>query len=179
MWDTTTEQRQRFSASRCWLTIRWRTERRDGVRKMTTAERKAVVGSPDLESLTTSHIERVFLTVRQELKRYQRKASDIPKTSTRTNTRSRFYWAFTTLCAVTRLSEHRPAVAAGLKEKRWSLERVVEMTETYWKPKWLWLKKEKQWQRQACRGAPFVRFSRFCFPFLNFEIFSALRLWLR
>ena len=47
--------------------------RNEGVRKMLTAERKAVVGSPDLESLTTSHIERLFLTVRQELKRFQRK----------------------------------------------------------------------------------------------------------
>lgn len=38
-----------------------------------SAERKSVVGSPDLETLTTSHIERAFLTVRQELKRFQRK----------------------------------------------------------------------------------------------------------
>jgi IS1 family transposase len=50
-----------------------RLSRNEGVRKMQTAERKAVVGSPDLESLTTSHIERAFLTVRQELKRFQRK----------------------------------------------------------------------------------------------------------
>lgn len=47
--------------------------RNEGVRKMVAAERKAVVGSPDLDSLTTSHIERVFLTVRQELKRFQRR----------------------------------------------------------------------------------------------------------
>ena len=47
--------------------------RNEGVRRMQTAERKAVVGSPDLESLTTSHVERAFLTVRQELKRFQRK----------------------------------------------------------------------------------------------------------
>jgi hypothetical protein len=40
----------------------------EGVRKMQTAEREAVVGSPDLETLTTSHVERVFLSVRQELK---------------------------------------------------------------------------------------------------------------
>ena len=40
---------------------------------MMTAERKEVFGSPDLESLTTSHIERAFLTVRQELKRYSGK----------------------------------------------------------------------------------------------------------
>ncbi len=45
----------------------------EGVRKMVTAERKAVVGSPDLASVTTSHIERLFLSVRQELKRFQRK----------------------------------------------------------------------------------------------------------
>jgi len=38
--------------------------RNEGVRKMKAAERKAVVGSPDLGSLTTSHIERAFLTVR-------------------------------------------------------------------------------------------------------------------
>src|SRR5207245_10701691 len=47
--------------------------RNEGVRKMQTAERAAVVGSPDLESLTTSHVERAFLTVRQELKRFERK----------------------------------------------------------------------------------------------------------
>ena len=40
---------------------------------MKTAERAAVIGSPDLESLTTSHVERAFLTVRQELKRFERK----------------------------------------------------------------------------------------------------------
>jgi hypothetical protein len=39
--------------------------RNEGVRKMETAERKAIIGSPDLGSLTTSHIERAFLTVRQ------------------------------------------------------------------------------------------------------------------
>lgn len=50
-----------------------RVGRNEGVRKLVTAERKAVVGSPNLQSLTTSHIERAFLTVRQELKRFQRK----------------------------------------------------------------------------------------------------------
>jgi hypothetical protein len=39
---------------------------------MQTAERKAVVASPDLESLTASHIERAFLTVRPGID-YQRK----------------------------------------------------------------------------------------------------------
>lgn len=45
----------------------------EGVRKLHTAKREAVVGSPDLKSLTTSHVERLFLSVRQELKRFHRK----------------------------------------------------------------------------------------------------------
>jgi IS1 family transposase len=49
--------------------------RNEGVRRLKTAERKAVIGSPDLDSLTTSHIERAFLSVRQELKRFQRKGT--------------------------------------------------------------------------------------------------------
>lgn len=35
--------------------------RNEGVRKTVIAEREAVVGSPDLEGLTTSHIERGIL----------------------------------------------------------------------------------------------------------------------
>ena len=47
--------------------------RNEGVRRMKTAKCKAVVGSSDLGSLTISHIERAFLSVRQESKRFQRK----------------------------------------------------------------------------------------------------------
>jgi hypothetical protein len=37
--------------------------RNEGVRKMVAAEREAVVRSPNLESLTTNHVKRLFLTV--------------------------------------------------------------------------------------------------------------------
>jgi hypothetical protein len=48
-----------------------------------------------------------------------------------------------------------PAVAAGMEQERWSLERVVEMTETYWQPKLLMAKKEKAWQRRLAEDAMF------------------------
>ena len=70
-----TEQKQRYSASQLLDGTLARLGRNEGVRRMETAERKAVIGSPDLESLTTSHVERAFLTVRQELKRFERKGS--------------------------------------------------------------------------------------------------------
>ena len=43
--------------------------------------------TPDLKSLTTSHIERAFLTVRQELKRSSAKGWATAKTSKRTSWR--------------------------------------------------------------------------------------------
>jgi len=103
----------------------------EGVRKMVTAEREAVVGSPDLESLTTSHIERVFLTVRQELKRFQRKGLGYSKDL------EMHKHAIALLLGVYNfVRKHHtlgttPAVAAGIEESRWSLERVVEMTEEF------------------------------------------------
>jgi hypothetical protein len=95
---------------------------------MQTAERAAVVGSPDLESLTTSHIARAFLTVRQELKRFQRKGLGY-------STRLRCTSEFTTLVASITASVPTPAVAAGFEEKPWSLERIVEMTADYMRRK--------------------------------------------
>ena len=107
----------------------------EGVRKMVTAEREAVVGSPDLESLTTSHIERTFLTVRQELKRFARKTLAYSKDL------EMHKHAVTILFGVYNfVRKHKtlgttPAVAAGLEEKRWSLEQVVEMTEEFMRRK--------------------------------------------
>ena len=79
----------------------------EGVRKMLTAERKAVIGSPDLGSLTTSHIERAFLTVRQELKRFQRKGLGYSKDLETHRQQSRCISAFTISFAFTRRSEPR------------------------------------------------------------------------
>jgi len=130
---------------------------REGVRKMTTAERKAVVGSPDLESLTTSHIERVFLTIRQELKRYQRKGLGYSKDlQTHKHAVALLLGVYNLVRRHTTLGT-TPAVAAGLEEKPWSLERVVEMTETYWQPKWLMAKKEKAWQCRLAEDAMFQK----------------------
>src|SRR5438132_4043421 len=129
----------------------------EGVRRMETAERKAVVGSPDLGSLTTSHIERAFLTVRQELKRFQRKTLGYSKDL------EMHKHAITILFGVYNfVRRHKtlgttPAVAAGVEESHWSLERVVEMTEAYWQPKYEAEKVEKAMARRLAEDAVFER----------------------
>jgi len=76
-----------------------------------------VVGSPDLGSLTTSHIERVFLTVRQELKRYQRKGLGYSK-DLETHKLARFISASTISFAATIRSELRQPWPQDLKKSR-------------------------------------------------------------
>jgi IS1 family transposase len=107
----------------------------EGVRKMVTAEREAVVGSPDLESLTTSHIERAFLTVRQELKRFQRKGLGYSKDLETHKRAVALHFGVYNFVRQHHSLGTTPAVAAGLEEKAWSLEQVVEMTQAYFQRK--------------------------------------------
>ena len=109
--------------------------RNDGVRKLKTAERKAVVGSPDLESLTTSHIERAFLTVRQELKRFQRKGLGYSKDLEMHKLAVALHFGIYNFVRIHKTLETTPAVAAGVEYERWSLEQVVEMTAEYLRKK--------------------------------------------
>src|SRR6266481_1708958 len=106
--------------------------RNEGVRKMQTAERKAVIGSPALESLTTSHVERAFLTVRQELKRFERKGLGYSKSLEMHNLAVALHFGVYNFVRKHHTLRTTPAVAAGLEEKAWSLEYVVDMTAAYW-----------------------------------------------
>src|SRR5437016_2548711 len=109
--------------------------RNEGVRKLKTAERKAVVGSPDLESLTTSHVERAFLTVRQELKRFQRKGLGYSKDLEMHKSAVALHFGIYNFVRIHKTLETTPAVAAGVEYERWSLEQVVEMTAEYLRKK--------------------------------------------
>jgi IS1 family transposase len=109
--------------------------RNEGVRRLRTAERKPVVGSPDLGSLTTSHIERAFLSVRQELKRFQRKGLGFSKDLETHKRAVDLHFGVYNFVRVHKTLETTPAVAAGVALNRWILEDVVEMTEAYFRRK--------------------------------------------
>jgi IS1 family transposase len=107
----------------------------EGVRKMQTVEREAVVGSPDLESLTTSHIERAFLTVRQELKRFQRKGRGYSKDLETHKHAVALHFGVYNFVRKHHTLGTTPAVAAGIEESAWDLEHVVDITAAYFERK--------------------------------------------
>ncbi len=103
----------------------------EGVQKMVTAERKAVIGAPNLATLTTSHIERAFLTVRQELKRFQRKGLGYSKDLETHKAAVALHFGVYNFVSKHTTLKTTPAVAAGIELEPWGLEQVVEMTAAY------------------------------------------------
>ena len=132
---TVTEPKRRYSASRSCLMGRWQVS--DAMKASVRCKQQnvrqcaAVVGSPDLESLTTSHIDRAFLTVRQELKRFQRKGPGYSKSLEIHQLAVALHFGVYNFVRKHHTLGTTPVVAAGLEEKPWSLEQVVQMTASY------------------------------------------------
>jgi IS1 family transposase len=110
--------------------------RKNGIPKIVNAKRKAVFGEPDLATTTTCHIERFFLTVRQELKRYQRLGLGYSKKLSMHRVATALQIGIYNLVRKhSALDRRTPAQAAGLEKDRWTLERVVEMSDACWAAK--------------------------------------------
>ena len=110
--------------------------RNNGIPKIANAEREAIVGNPDLRTTTTCHIERFFLTMRQELKRFQRLGLGYSKDLRMHKAATALHIGLYNLVRKhTSLDGQTPAQAAGIEEKRWSYEDVVQLTERHMKAK--------------------------------------------
>ena len=127
----------------------WPESRKNGIPPIVTSEREAVIGSPDLGSLTTSHIERVFLSVRQQLTRFTRSTLGYSKNLRMHKLSVALYLGIYNLVRKHKTLGTTPAVAACIDEKPWALEDVVEMTDAYWQPKY---EAQKQAAALAKRG---------------------------
>ena len=125
-----------FGEPRNWPLNEAQRDRKNGIPQVATATRKAVVGSPNLGSLTTSHIERVFLSVRQELTRFTRLTLGYSKDLRMHKLAVSLHFGIYNLVRKHKTLGTTPAVAAGIEEKRWTLEDVVEMTEKFWQPRY-------------------------------------------
>src|SRR5439155_19301121 len=112
-----------------------RVRRMEAIEGIEGTHREAVVGSPDLATLTTSHIERVFLSFRQQLKRYQRQGLGYSKDLETHKLATALHIGIYNLVRRHASLKTTPAVAAGVEQSAWSLEDVVELTERYRTPK--------------------------------------------
>ena len=124
-----------FGEPKNWNPAEHARRQKNGVPRVASAKREAVYGSPNLGSLTTSHIERVFLSVRQELTRFTRQTLGYSKDLRMHRCAVNMFFGIYNLVRKHTTLGTTPAVAAGVEQERWGLEDVVEMTERYWKPR--------------------------------------------
>jgi hypothetical protein len=80
-------------------------------------------------------IERAFLTVRQELKRFQRKGLGYSKDLGMHTAAVALHFGVYNFVRKHHTLKTTPAVAAGVEWEPWTLERVVEITADYMRRK--------------------------------------------
>ena len=106
-------------------------QRKNGVAPIVSSEREAMIGEPDLSTVTTSHIERVFLSVRQECTRFTRLTLGYSKDLNMHKRAVALHFGLYNLVRKHKTLGTTPAVAAGVEDKWWSLEDVVSLTEKF------------------------------------------------
>ena len=122
---------------------------------VSTTKRRARTGKPNLKLATTSHIERLFLTVRQDNKRCARKTQANSKKIENHQAVMSVHLFVYNVCRKHESIKTAPLHELGIIDKPWSLEQVVGMTDQY-----LRTREEAEFEA-AFNGKPQESVSRF------------------
>lgn len=96
--------------------------------KVVRAERTAIVGAPDQKHISTSIIERQNLTMRMSMRRFTRLTNGFSKKVENHRAAVALHFAHYNLVRLHRTLRMTPAMAAGVTNRLWSLEELVERT---------------------------------------------------
>ncbi len=90
------------------------------------AERSAIVGSPDPAHISTSLIERQNLTMRMSMRRFTRLTNAFSKKVENLRAAVSLHFAHYNFVRVHRSLRVTPAMEAGVSDRLWSLDELVE-----------------------------------------------------
>jgi IS1 family transposase len=98
--------------------------------KVVRAERTAIVGAPDPQHISTSIVERQNLTMRMSMRRFTRLTNAFSKKVENHRAAVALHFAHYNFVRLHRTLRITPAMAAGVSDKLWTLEELVERTST-------------------------------------------------
>ena len=101
----------------------------------TGATKNVVCGAPDVDSISTSHVERANLTMRMGMRRFTRLTNAFSKKFENHMHAVSFYFMVYNFVKVHGTVKTTPAIAAGVTTDRWTMEDIATMTETMREPK--------------------------------------------
>ena len=83
-------------------------------------------GNPDIAHVSTSHVERMNLSIRMQNRRFTRLTNAFSKKLDNHIHALALYFAFYNFCRIHKTLRVTPAMAAGITDRLWSLEDIVE-----------------------------------------------------
>ena len=96
--------------------------------KVTGQERTVITGSPDQRHISTSLVERQNLTMRMQMRRFTRLTNGFSKKVENLKAAVSLHFAHYNLVRVHKSLRITPAMAAGVSDRLWTLEELVEQT---------------------------------------------------
>ncbi len=87
-----------------------------------------IAGNPDQAHISTSHIERQNLTMRMSMRRFTRLTNGFSKKLENMQAAVALHFAHYNLVRLHKTLRVTPAMAAGVSDRMWSLEELVEQT---------------------------------------------------
>jgi len=91
----------------------------------TGIRKRRVEGNPDVAHVSTSHVERMNLSIRMQNRRFTRLTNAFSKKLDNHIHALALYFAFYNFCRVHKSLRMSPAMAAGVSDRLWSLEDIV------------------------------------------------------
>jgi len=97
----------------------------------TGARKEVVMGSPDLDRCSTSHIERHNLSVRMENRRFTRLTNAFSKRWANHKAALALYFAYYNFCRMHKTLRCTPAMKAGVVNRLWDLKDLLNAAVAY------------------------------------------------
>lgn len=93
--------------------------------KVVSVRRDPVIGDPDYDYISTSHVERFNLSVRMHLRRYTRLTNAFSKSVVHLKAAVSLFIAYYNFCRVHQTTRVTPAMEAGLTDHIWTLRELL------------------------------------------------------
>jgi IS1 family transposase len=102
--------------------------------KIVSTSKSVITGAPHPKHISTSFIERQNLTMRMSMRRFTRLTNGFSKKPEGLRAAVALHFAHYNFCRQHKTTRVAPAMAAGITDRLWSVEELVDRTAWNWKP---------------------------------------------
>ena len=104
-------------------------QRRYSPAEFVTAEKRVMVGNPNVSKISTSYVERQNLTMRMSMRRFTRLTNGFSKKIENLEHAVSLHFMHYNFARIHKTLRVTPAMAAGVSDHVWSLEQIAALAE--------------------------------------------------